>query len=185
MLGIPLSLKEAWQHFPGTSLAECMTYVKDKYDITFAEDFVSQYRENLSQVFARELTLIPGVAKCLERLTAYPKCVASNGPEHTIHENLKTTGIYDHFQQAIFSAYTIESWKPSPDLFLHAASAMNRDPNECIVIEDSEAGIQAGLAAGMKVLVFAPPSHQYQVNNRDTTLAFSDMSELPQILNKI
>jgi beta-phosphoglucomutase-like phosphatase (HAD superfamily) len=49
--------------------------------------------------------------------------------------------------------------KPAPDLFLHAAARMSHDPARCVVVEDSTAGVQAGRAAGMRVLAFAGGGH--------------------------
>lgn len=46
--------------------------------------------------------------------------------------------------------------EPAPDLFLHAARAMNHHPSRCIVIEDSIADVTAARAAGMRVLAYAP-----------------------------
>lgn len=59
--------------------------------------------------------------------------------------------------------------KPSPEGYLQAASRLGADPGRCLVVEDSEAGIAAGLAAGMRVLATAAanpppgaPGHQRQ-----------------------
>ena len=81
----------------------------------------------------------------------------------------------------MFSAYTVPRAKPHPDVFLHAAATIGYPPSECVVIEDSSPGIQAALAAGMRVLAYAATS--------DTTFAdsagvqtFSDMTSLPALL---
>ncbi len=52
-------------------------------------------------------------------------------------------------------ARTEASPPPAPDLFLHAAARMGFDPASTAVVEDSPAGVQAGLAAGMRVLAYA------------------------------
>ena len=49
--------------------------------------------------------------------------------------------------------------KPAPDIFLHAAHEMEVQPDRCIVIEDSPAGVQAARAAGMRTLGFSGGSH--------------------------
>jgi beta-phosphoglucomutase-like phosphatase (HAD superfamily) len=50
----------------------------------------------------------------------------------------------------------VRAWKPDPQLFLHAGQALGVSPTECAVIEDSELGIGAGVAAGMQVFAFLP-----------------------------
>ena len=54
----------------------------------------------------------------------------------------------------IATADHVERGKPFPDLFLYAAKKMNVDPGCCIVVEDSDVGIEAALAAGMKAMRF-------------------------------
>jgi len=49
--------------------------------------------------------------------------------------------------------------QPAPDLFLYAADQMHVEPRDCIVIEDSPAGIAAAKAAGMTVFAFTGGSH--------------------------
>ena len=58
------------------------------------------------------------------------------------------------FAPNIFSAADVAEGKPSPDLFLHAARVMGVEPKDCLVIEDSVAGVAAGRAAGMIVFGF-------------------------------
>jgi len=55
---------------------------------------------------------------------------------------------------AIVTAEDIQRGKPFPDLFLRAAAALRVDPADCVVIEDSEVGIEAARAAGMGALRF-------------------------------
>ena len=81
-----------------------------------------------------------------------------------VEQVLQTTALGHLFDDSLFSAYQISAWKPAPDLFLHAAENMRVEPANCLVVEDSIYGIQAGLAAGMQVLQFcgagAAPLHE-------------------------
>jgi beta-phosphoglucomutase-like phosphatase (HAD superfamily) len=60
--------------------------------------------------------------------------------------------------------------KPHPDIFLHAADAMGVHPSQAIVIEDSASGVQAGVAAGMRVIGLLAASH-IQPGHRERLLA--------------
>ena len=53
----------------------------------------------------------------------------------------------------------VKRGKPAPDLFLHAAETLGAEPKQCLVIEDSEAGLLAGENAGMTVWRFVGGSH--------------------------
>jgi len=54
----------------------------------------------------------------------------------------------------LFTVDMVEKGKPAPDLFLFAAKKMGEKPEDCVVIEDSIVGMQAGLNAGMEVVAF-------------------------------
>jgi HAD superfamily hydrolase (TIGR01509 family) len=179
--GVLLNEEEAWQNFPGTSLASCIAYIENHYATRLPEDFEPEYRARTKIAFKRFLKPIPGVADALSRIK-HQKCVASNGPAYMIKFNLGNTGLLPHFNDRIFSAHDINRWKPDPALFLHAAKACGYDSNRTIVVEDSPAGITGANAAGMKVLAFIHDHNSYTDNNI-ATCTFSDMSTLPELIH--
>ena len=81
----------------------------------------------------------------------------------------------------MFSSYTVPRAKPFPDVFLHAASTMGYPPSECAVIEDSEPGLKAGLAAAMRVLAYAAASDTTSAESANVQ-TFTDMTSLPALL---
>ncbi len=183
-LGIPLTEEEAWRYFPGTSMAICIKYVEDKYQTTLPTDFVARQREKQRIEFRKRLTPIPGVKSTLQKLP-HEKCVASNGPMDVIVDNLRNTGLTGFFKDRIFSAYALNVWKPDPSLFLHAAEDLGYRADQCIVIEDSAAGIEAGINAQMKVLAYQPEHSKYDFGNFDDVTTFDDMTRLPEIISMI
>lgn len=78
----------------------------------------------------------------------------------------------NEFGGSIFSSYDIRSWKPEPGLFLHAAKGMNFPAERCVVIEDSEVGIDAAKAAGMTAMHYKP---------NGTTLGQGEFSHMAQL----
>ncbi len=87
------------------------------------------------------------------------KCVASSSPIDRVRLSLETTDLIQFFEPNLFSASEVAAGKPAPDLFLHAARVMNVIPQECIVVEDSPAGVSAAYAAGMTPIGFVGGSH--------------------------
>ena len=147
-------------------------------------------RARANKVFDAELEAIAGVDAVLMD-NAQRRCVASSSSPARIRRSLKTTGLYSHFEDdAIFSAVMVKNGKPAPDLFLYAAEAMGVAPAECIVIEDSRAGVQAGVAAGMTVLGCVGASHirdghANRLREIGTHHIFDDMSALPGLLGAV
>jgi beta-phosphoglucomutase-like phosphatase (HAD superfamily) len=86
--------------------------------------------------------------------------VASNGERSNVVESLNLTGLKKHFVDGhIFTKIQVKNPKPHPDLFLFAATQMGVAPENCVVIEDSAAGVRAGVAAGMMTFGFTGASH--------------------------
>jgi len=78
--------------------------------------------------------------------------VASNAPLAKMQFCLDKTGLAPLLNgNQLFSAYDIGAWKPSPELFVTAALALGVEPRHCAVVEDSNPGVEAGIAAGMQV----------------------------------
>ena len=88
-----------------------------------------------------------------------PKCVASSSPPERIRLSLDLADLTRFFEPNLFSASDVKNGKPAPDLFLLAASRMKVAPRDCIVVEDSPAGVAAATAAGMVPIGFVGGSH--------------------------
>jgi kojibiose phosphorylase len=99
--------------------------------------------------------LLPGAAELLEELQAAGIKIALGSSSKNARTVIQRLGIEDKFV-AIADGYSVENSKPAPDLFLFAAEKLGVSPQNCIVVEDATAGIEAGLAAGMKVVGLGP-----------------------------
>lgn len=83
-----------------------------------------------------------------------PMSVASGSEPETVHACLTTTGLIDLFQ-TIITPRDVARGKPAPDMFLLAAERMGVKPEQCLVFEDGQSGLDAAKAAGMQS-VFVP-----------------------------
>lgn len=98
--------------------------------------------------------LKPGVLELLGYLKekGLRVCVASSTNTKTTKEHLAINGLADRFE-VIVGGDMVQKGKPNPDIFLKAAELLGEAPENCIVVEDSPAGIRAGSAAGMKTVL--------------------------------
>jgi beta-phosphoglucomutase family hydrolase len=110
------------------------------------------YREMLRPRIDR--ALVPGIREFLERHAATPKAVATNAEPANLNFVLDETGLRRFFLAAI-DGHQVRNPKPHPEIFLRAANALRAGPESCVVFEDSHTGVQAGLAAGMRVVGLA------------------------------
>ena len=179
-IGLPMSLEETIATFMGHSMAACVAIIEERTCRPVPLNFVADFRDRTFEVFRRELRPVPGIELVLDAIDL-PCCVASSGPPDKIQLTLSITGLLPRFAGRIFSAVEAERGKPHPDLFLHAAHKMGAAPTACVVVEDSVRGVQAAVAAGMRVFGYA------DLTDADTLTAagaqvFRSMEDLPSLL---
>ena len=153
--GVAESAAEMMSNFRGAQLAKIVESLEQKHQIYLGESFIFSYRRALEKLFEQKLKPVEGVSEALENIPQ-SICVASGGPVSKIKKALSLTNLEGYFKGNIFSSYEIGSWKPEPDIFLHAAQQMGFAPEECAVVEDSAVGIQAALAANMQPVIYDP-----------------------------
>ncbi|WP_315925860.1 HAD family phosphatase [Mesorhizobium sp. SP-1A] len=158
--GHPIGYEECRKQFSGRSLVSVQAELKDK-GIDVGDDFVERWYRELPTLFAGGVETIPHVESFIASVkrAGIAHCVASSARLDKMHMTLGSTGLLVHFKGVLFSATMVEKSKPAPDLFLHAAREMGVLPADCIVIEDSVAGTQAGIAAGMRVFSYHGDPH--------------------------
>ncbi len=101
--------------------------------------------------------------------------IASSASVHDIEFVLKHIHVKDFFD-VIVDGSQVDKGKPSPDIFLKAAADLETTPEDCIVFEDSIAGIKAGNAAGMKVVGVATGNTADRL--QPSALVINDFTEL-------
>lgn len=153
--GITLTAGEALAAFRGRHLTAVFRDAEAEIGRALPPDFEAFVRARAAEAFRARLREIEGATALLEALSL-PVGVATNGPRHKTELTLGVTGLRRFFGEHVYCAYDVGAWKPAPGLFLHAAEAMGVAPARCLVVEDSAPGVEAALAAGMRVLAFLP-----------------------------
>ncbi len=115
-------------------------------------------RSRYRQAIETRLAEVPGALGAI-RVLSLPKAVASSSSVRGLETKLRKVGHWDDFAPHIYSAEHVTHSKPAPDLFLHAAKALDVRSDQCLVIEDSVNGVMAGIAAGMRVWGFGGGGH--------------------------
>lgn len=179
-LGFNLDYKTAVEQFAGTSMTENLKFIEDNIIGDLPEGFEQDFRSRTFEAFKTDLKPINGVHELIEKVEV-PFCVASSGPVSKIELNLTVTHLIGKFKGRVFSSYEIGSWKPEPGIFLHAAKTMGFAPEDCIVIEDSEAGVTAAIKGGFRVFALSDKKKQGTFEKLGATVFF-EMKELQSIL---
>lgn len=178
--GYRISIEDSLKKFTGISIKSTKEIVLQESGIELSENFFNSMSEAILGSFEKELK--PLISEVLEQplWSILSKCVASSSPRERVLKSLEITKQIHLFpNDQIFTSSQVSRGKPFPDLFLFAAKKMNVVPKDCLVIEDSVAGIQAACNAGMNVVGFLGGSHacfdwyQNKVNELNIPLAFT------------
>lgn len=111
-----------------------------------------EYIENvLYTVGPKKMPYVEELLKYL-RENNYKIAVASSSDTADIKNNLEKTKLEKYIDE-IASGAEVENGKPAPDVFLLAAKRLGVDPKDCLILEDSKAGIKAGKASGAMVFM--------------------------------
>ncbi|WP_394772847.1 HAD family hydrolase [Flavobacterium sp.] len=178
--GFEMKLEDAYRDFNGRNLKECFLHIENAIAKKLPESFENEYRQRSFEAFKTQVKPMEGVLKFINKLKI-PYCVASSGPVDKTRLNLEVAGLLDKFENKIYSSYEINSWKPEPGIFLHAAKEMGFDVQDCIVIEDSKAGVISGITGGFKVYGFANGFNNEDLE-KEGAILFSSYEELSGIL---
>lgn len=156
--GFPMTAETIGRFFSGRRPADMFDIVERATGRKLPANFSATVAAATLRRFRVELRATPHAAYALTWLRGR-KCVASSSPLDRIRVSLETTGLMKFFEPNIFSASEVLHGKPAPDLFLRAAAKTRVSPSECIVVEDSPAGVAAAAAAGMTAIGFVGGSH--------------------------
>lgn len=187
--GFGISLAEIMERFTGISSADMYAVLEDEFGRKIPGDHHERVKRAVLDAYKTDLKPINGIHAAISQINS-KICVASSSIPAKLEFGLKSTGLFDIFAPNIFSAVQVARGKPSPDLFLHAARTMQIDPVRCVVIEDSIAGTQAGVAADMTTIGFTGGSHctfghAERLLHAGAKTTLSDMRQLPDLLSKI
>ncbi len=128
--------------------------IKEKYGLTESVEALVELKDQYYLETARgRITAFPEMLKLVQAFSVerLPMAVASGSSLTVIHEVLALTGLAPYFTH-LYSSEAVPNPKPAPDIFLHAARQLEAIPAACLVFEDSQHGVAAALAAGMRVV---------------------------------
>lgn len=127
-------------------------YLKWTDDLSLAQEMSDQKEALYRSIVAEKgVPLIDGVEQFLQSLCdAGIECaIGSSTPRKNLEVTVEKLGFGKYFK-TFAASEDVSNGKPAPDVFLVAAERLGLPPQDCVVFEDSVAGIQAGVAAGMK-----------------------------------
>ncbi|MGF1680166.1 6-phosphogluconate phosphatase [Photobacterium minamisatsumaniensis] len=178
--GGTLSLDECIRHFQGGKIVDILAETRKRTGVTTPIDILEpMYRQECRQLFEKHLEPIDGVPALLAALEemGIEMCIASNGPVFKMEHTLGLTNLLPYFESKLFSGFEASSWKPDPDLLHFAAMHMGYSLSDCVFVDDTEKGVQAGINANIPTFHYAANEYAPEINH-PTVTTISTMLEL-------
>lgn len=139
----------------------------------YAEEKEDLYR----QLFKHDITPVKGLVPFLELLDHHQvaRAIGTSAPQSNVVFTLSKTGTQKYFDIILNDTFVTHS-KPHPEIYLKCAQALGLPNAQCIVIEDSLSGVEAGKSAGSKVIGITTTHTREELAHTD--LVIDDFSSL-------
>ncbi len=156
------------REFVGMTMTAVKAFVEEREGKKIPDNFQQRFVHFAGERKKSGLLPIEGALEAVDSLCrTYDVCVGSNGERSLVFTSLQMVGLFDVFgEDRIFTRIQVSRGKPFPELFLFAAEKTGFAPRDCLVIEDSSAGVQAGVAAGMHTIGLTAASHDKAHTNQ-------------------
>lgn len=133
----------------GKPVNEIISTLNERNRLNMPVEAVGQRKEGLYYELLPQLKAIPEVLEHIEAQHGrIPFAVVSGGRRNSVVRSLTALHLLDRFETVV-GAEDYTNSKPAPDAFLLAAARLGVAPEDCLVFEDTDLGIQAATAAGM------------------------------------
>jgi beta-phosphoglucomutase family hydrolase len=155
--------------------------ISDEDIIQYAEEKEGLYRH----LYRNEMIPHSGFNQFAEHLLEQGKLIAlgTSAPKKNVDFTLDNLNLRKYFQ-VIVDGHDVKKGKPDPQVYQLAALKLGLDPSECLVFEDSLAGLEAGIRAGCKVIAVAT-THQPEELRVKTQYIIKDFIDAMKLLNSM
>ena len=141
----------------GMSFSETAVYFKERFHLPDSLDEIKAEWTRMSlDKYEHQVPLKPGAGRFLQFLKDHniPMGIATSNGQAMVDGVLDALKIRPFFD-SVATACEVKAGKPAPDIYLYVAGKLGVKPEDCLAFEDVPAGIQAGKAAGMRVIAMA------------------------------
>jgi HAD superfamily hydrolase (TIGR01509 family) len=157
--GYPVSAEESVARYSGLRWSDCHRRIEAESGLSFDCDALGARVDEAVATRAADMLAIEGIEGFLAAQGHRRLAIASSSETAWLESVLERLGLRPYFEDRLFSAAGFPRGKPHPDIYLHAARALELAPERCLVIEDHPLGVAAGSAAGMTVIALLAGSH--------------------------
>ncbi len=144
----------------GGNMRQCCRYIAERFGPQLADDQIAEALvARRMDLYRERLVPLPGAVDAVRSLAdGYPLAIASSSPPQVIRFVVDAMGLRDHFL-VVASSDEVEHGKPAPDVYRLACDLLGVAGPEAVAFEDSDPGIRAAKAAGLRVIAVPNPGY--------------------------
>ena len=133
----------------------------------YADEKESLFRE----LYKNDIKPVDGIREFFRKLDEqqFPRAIATSAPRDNVDFTLSKTGTGQYFKTILDESF-VSIGKPDPQIYVKTAAALEFDPANCIVFEDSLSGVKAGKAAGCKVVGITTTHSREELSETDLVI---------------
>lgn len=167
--------------FVGMGAKKYIAGVAEKYKVDVdVEKAIRDRQENFRKIALRgEVRAFPGVIELIQeaKKSGLKTAIATSSHKAILEITLEGAGINIKDFDAVTTAEECKNVKPDPEIFLLTARKLNVLPNDCLVIEDSPAGVKAGKTGGFMVVAVTNTFLKEKLQEAD--IVVNNLKEIP------
>jgi HAD superfamily hydrolase (TIGR01509 family) len=183
-LGLNMTFEKTVARFIGKTLDKEIPTIEREIGRPVPSDWLLRFRQARNIALENEIQLVPGIIDTLNQLDAkgIPYAVASGADSAKMQITLGKTGLLARFSHALVGSDMVAATKPAPDVYLLAAKMLKVDPKRCLVVDDTQTGVRAGVASGATVFGFSSFTDPQALLDAGADAVFKRMEKLPQLI---
>ena len=184
--GWALSPELCMAQFVGKTVRSQAAVIEAATGKPLTDAWMAEFYERRNAALRAQLQPIDGALDAVRELHALCGgriACASGADRAKVEMQLQQVGMASYFGRHVYSGHELPRSKPFPDVYLAAARALGVEARNCLVIEDTVTGVQAGVAAGATVWAYYPADQGHataeQLMEAGASCVFGHMEELP------
>ena len=153
------------------------------------EELLKQYGDEKEALYRKlyenDIAPVTGIREFLDSLNRHriARGIGTSAPRANVDFTLSRTGLTPYFEVILDESF-VSKGKPDPEIYLKTAAALGYAPKDCIVIEDSLAGVESGLSAGSQVVAITTTHTRAELEHAH--LVIDDFTQLtPDLLQQL
>ncbi|MEG2977725.1 MAG: HAD family phosphatase [Comamonas sp.] len=190
--GWAISQEQCTRDFIGKTVRSQAAVIEVHTGKPLTDAWMAEFYDRRNAALNAELVAIDGALEAVKQLHAMCNgriACASGADRAKVEMQLAKVGMAAYFEGHVYSGHEMPRSKPFPDVYLAAAQALAADPAQCLVIEDTVTGVQAGVAAGATVWGYFPSDQGHasseQLLDAGAACVFCHMGDLPAMFDAV